>query len=151
MSWNSTIEKWGRSFGKDLNILGTNGKAYNKPASRETAKLSYWTTPFVNAFNFTQDQSDFRMAVRVGWGLLESMNTSMGKRMKESLRIIDDFAYALIDERIAALSEPLGFQEEVSFPADLLSLFMNARDDRGGGLDRVELRDTSMNLLFAGR
>jgi len=139
------------TFGKDLNILGTKGNAYNKPDSPETAKLSYSTTPFVNAFNFTQDQSDFRMAMRVGWGLMESMNSSMGKRMKDSIRIIDDFAYSLIDERIAALSDRHGFQEEVSVPADLLSLFMNARDDRGGGLDRVELRDTAMNLLFAGR
>jgi len=139
------------TFGKDLNILGTKGNAYNKPDTPETAKLSYSTTPFVNAFNFTQDQSDFRMAMRVGWGLMESMNSSMGKRMKDSIRIIDDFAYSLIDERIAALSDRHGFQEEVSVPADLLSLFMNARDDRGGGLDRVELRDTAMNLLFAGR
>jgi len=139
------------TFGKDLNIIGTKGDAYNKPDSPETAKLSYSTTPFLNAFNFTQDQSDFRMAMRIGWGLMESINPSMGKRMKESLRIIDDFAYSLIDERIAALSDRHGFQEEVSLPADLLSLFMNARDDRGGGLDRVELRDTAMNLLFAGR
>ncbi|PLW25603.1 hypothetical protein PCANC_23303 [Puccinia coronata f. sp. avenae] len=140
------------TFAKDLNILGThNGSDQYTPDSAESGGLSHSAAPFVKAFNFTQDQSDFRMAVRVGWKLIESMNTTMGKQMNESLRIIDDFAYSLIDERSASLPDPKGLKEKESTPPDLLTLFIETRDDRGGGLDRFELRDTAMNLIFAGR
>ncbi|OAV86123.1 hypothetical protein PTTG_01734 [Puccinia triticina 1-1 BBBD Race 1] len=135
------------TFGKDLEIIGTKHSGQSK--STTPSKLGQSTLPFVDAFNFAQDQSDFRMAVRVGWGLIESISP-MGKNMTNSLRVIDDFAYSLIDERIALLSQQNGLEDQ-ELPEDLLTLFINARDDRGGGLGRVELRDTAMTLLFAGR
>jgi cytochrome P450 len=136
------------SFSKDLEILGT--KCSGQAEAPASSKLANSTISFVDAFNFAQEQSDFRMVVRAGWRLMESISP-MGKRMKTSLRVIDDFAYSLIDERIASLSKQNRFKEEDSTHRDLLSLFMDARDDRGGGLGRVELRDTAMSLLFAGR
>ncbi|KAA1089201.1 Cytochrome P450 52A3 [Puccinia graminis f. sp. tritici] len=137
----------GMTFGKDLGIVGTE---YSDQSGLGPAKATYSATSFVKAFDFAQDQMDFRMAVLSGWKLMEALNGS-GEQMKRSCRVIDDFAYSLIDERISQSSHKVSSEDEESSSKDLLALFMNARDERGGGLGRIELRDTAMNLIFAGR
>ncbi|EFP83988.2 uncharacterized protein PGTG_09701 [Puccinia graminis f. sp. tritici CRL 75-36-700-3] len=130
------------TFGKDLGILGAEYGSHSESSAPE----------FARAFDVAQDQLDFRLAMVVGWELIERLNVrSMGQRMKESCRILDEFVYSLIDERLANLSHKSDFQDQDPSHPDLLSLFITTRDERGGGLTRTELRDTAMNLIIAGR
>ncbi|KAI8141325.1 cytochrome P450 [Fennellomyces sp. T-0311] len=65
-------------------------------------------------------------------------------RVKDHIKIIDDFAYSLINER----REQLARGEEYK---DLLSRFMAARNPQGEPLSDKELRDTVLNFIIAGR
>ncbi|KAH9450504.1 hypothetical protein Pst134EB_018040 [Puccinia striiformis f. sp. tritici] len=88
----------------------------------------------------------------IGWRLIERLNIrSMGKRMKVSCGVLDDYAYSLIDERMSNLTSDPKKEKQATIHTDLLGLFMNARDERGGDLGRTELRDTTLNLIIAGR
>lgn len=61
--------------------------------------------------------------------------------IRQHLRIIDEFAYRMVAERRA----------EGAVHKDLLSRFMNTRNDRGEPLSDKELRDTVLNFIIAGR
>lgn len=137
------------TFGKDLDLFGT--EYDHKTDASSPLKLSATAIPFSAAFDFAQDQVDFRFAVVTGWQLLERLIGSMGKRMKASCRVLDDYVYSLIDERMAQLTHQSNFEKNEAMDEDLLSLFMHACDERGGGLGRTELRDTTLNLIIAGR
>ncbi|KAI8139711.1 cytochrome P450 [Fennellomyces sp. T-0311] len=65
-------------------------------------------------------------------------------RIKDHLRVINDFAYGLISER----REQLKNGEEYK---DLLSRFMAAHNPQGEPLSDKELRDTVLNFIIAGR
>ncbi|KAI7951134.1 hypothetical protein MJO29_009808 [Puccinia striiformis f. sp. tritici] len=127
------------TFGKDLGLLGI---GYEDKGSN----------PFSVAFDYAQDQVDFRFVMPIGWRLIERLNIrSMGKRMKVSCGVLDDYAYSLIDERMSNLTSDPKKEKQATIHTDLLGLFMNARDERGGDLGRTELRDTTLNLIIAGR
>nr|AHK06539.1 putative cytochrome P450 [Puccinia horiana] len=82
--------------------------------------------------------------------IIPSTNQSMQgvtKVLKDAAQEEHDFAYSLVDERLANLSQEADFQGH----PDLLSLFITARDTHGGGLERDELRDTAINMIIAGR
>ncbi|KAI9488566.1 cytochrome P450 [Zychaea mexicana] len=64
--------------------------------------------------------------------------------IKQHLKVIDDFAYGIINERRKQLAEGGEFK-------DLLSRFMNTRNEHGELLSDDELRDTSLNFILAGR
>ncbi|KAA1099008.1 cytochrome P450-dit2 [Puccinia graminis f. sp. tritici] len=137
------------TFGQDLDLFGTQYDGKTKGSS--PSKLSASSLPFSEAFDFAQDQVDFRFSVVIGWKLLEGLVGSIGKRMKASCRVLDDYAYSLIDERMASRTYQSNLEKNEAVDGDLLGLFMNARDERGGGLGRTELRDTTLNLIIAGR
>ncbi|KAI9622271.1 hypothetical protein H4Q26_015308 [Puccinia striiformis f. sp. tritici PST-130] len=125
------------TFGKDLGLLGI---GYEDKGSN----------PFSVAFDYAQDQVDFRFVMPIGWRLIERLNIrSMGKRMKVSCGVLDDYAYSLIDERMSNLTSDPKKEKQATIHTDLLGLFMNARDERGGDLGRTELRDTTLNLIIA--
>jgi fatty acid omega-hydroxylase len=63
---------------------------------------------------------------------------------EQHLQIVDDFATSVIDGRRAQLAR--GEKHK-----DLLSRFMNARNEHGEPLNDRELRDTIMNFIIAGR
>ncbi|KAI9622280.1 hypothetical protein H4Q26_015318 [Puccinia striiformis f. sp. tritici PST-130] len=51
---------------------------------------------------FLTKSGDFRLSIMIGWKLIEWLNIgSMGKRMKESCQVLDEFIYPLIDKRLA--------------------------------------------------
>lgn len=138
------------TFSKDLNLLGCQNEI--KPQPGTPARAVNPGRSFAAAFDFAQNQLDFRFDMLIGWKVVEALNFSMGTSMKASCRILDDFAYSLIDERLSHLAnKSIESKDEQSAHRDLLDLFMAARDDRGGGLGRTELRDTAMNLIIAGR
>jgi cytochrome P450 len=64
--------------------------------------------------------------------------TPGNRRFHAAIRELDRLVYALIAERRANPGD------------DLLSLFLDARDDDGTGLTDVELRDEALTLLMAG-
>ncbi|PLW23395.1 hypothetical protein PCASD_11889 [Puccinia coronata f. sp. avenae] len=131
------------TFGRDLDIFNAGyGDQSNASCPPELFKNS--AAGFAKAFDIAQDQMDFRLAIVMGWELMEKLNIrSMGQRMKDSCRVLDDFVYSLVDERLENAYD--------SSPSDLLSLFITARDNCDGGLGRTELRDTAINLIIAGR
>lgn len=118
-----------------------NQKALNKPLPLEFAK----------AFDLAQNQLDFRFAIGFGWRLAETINFPMKRAMKASCRILDQYAYFLIDERASKRSQKDGDKHGESDQRDLLDLVMAARDDHGSSLGRTQLRDTVLNLIVAGR
>ncbi|POW16399.1 hypothetical protein PSHT_06788, partial [Puccinia striiformis] len=139
------------SFSKDLGICDA-GYLSHSGLSTALPQLTDPTTEFPKAFDLAQNQMDFRLTATPGWQLLEWLNIgSMGKRMKESCQILDEFVYSLIDQRLADLSRKPDLHDKESSHPDLLSLFITTRDERGGGLGRAELRDTALNLIIAGR
>ncbi|WAR56279.1 hypothetical protein PtB15_7B125 [Puccinia triticina] len=91
------------TFGKDLGLLGTD--YYDKGEASSPSKLSPVSIPFADAFDFAQDQIDFRFLAVRGWQLIEKLVGSIGKRMKASCCVLDDYAYSLIDERMASLAQ----------------------------------------------
>jgi hypothetical protein len=56
------------------------------------------------------------------------MLTSRGRKIKDSIKIMDNYAYSIIEQRVAALEEARKTEEgdEHQF-RDLLSLFLDAR------------------------
>ncbi|KAI9307243.1 cytochrome P450 [Cunninghamella echinulata] len=62
----------------------------------------------------------------------------------DHLKVIDDFAKSVIDQRRKAIAA--GEEHK-----DLLSRFMNATNEYNETLDDKELRDTIMNFIIAGR
>ncbi|KAI8344761.1 cytochrome P450 [Chlamydoabsidia padenii] len=63
---------------------------------------------------------------------------------KDHLKVVDDFAKSVIDSRRKQLAQ--GEEHK-----DLLSRFMNARNEHNEPLNDKELRDTIMNFIIAGR
>ena len=64
--------------------------------------------------------------------------------IKSHLKVVDDFAYRIIAERRSQLAEGGEFK-------DLLSRFMNAKNENDQLLNDRELRDTVLNFIIAGR
>lgn len=139
------------SFGRDLGLLSQLSRTEFGSESFEAGDqkdLSKSSIAFVEAFDFVQNQLNFRFTVVKGWSLVEKLNWRMGRKMKAACRVLDDYAYSLIDERITGkeLHREQGF-----FSKDLLDLFRSACDERGNHLSRTEIRDAALNLIIAGR
>ncbi|KAH9450497.1 hypothetical protein MJO29_009815 [Puccinia striiformis f. sp. tritici] len=139
------------TFSKDLGIC--DARYLNHSSSISAApEPSDSTSRFAEALDFSQSQVDFRLSIMIGWKLIEWLNIgSMGKRMKESCQVLDEFIYPLIDKRLADSSRKPDLDAKESSHPDLLSLFITTRDERGGGLGRTELKEAALTLIIAGR
>ncbi|CAH7675951.1 cytochrome P450 [Phakopsora pachyrhizi] len=137
------------SFGVNVDlILGTLQLENNT----ENITLQSSTNLFAEAFDFVQNQLDFRFSVIKGWKFLEGIMFPTGRKMNMACDFLDRYAYYLIDQRISASGSGRDIKEKSdSYQEDLLGLFMQARDHRGGGLNRTELKDAVINLIIAGR
>ncbi|PLW34730.1 hypothetical protein PCANC_15055 [Puccinia coronata f. sp. avenae] len=136
-------------FTLDSFVQMTFGEDLGEEKKGSPSRFFQGSIPFPVAFDHAQDQLDFRFSMIVGWQLVEKWVGSIGKRLQASCRVLDDCAYSLIDERMDQLNRNVNDRETVC--TDLLSLFMNALDERGGSLGRTELRDAALNLIIAGR
>ncbi|WAQ82594.1 hypothetical protein PtA15_2A911 [Puccinia triticina] len=114
-------------------------------------KQAQQATSTIFSIKTFKDQIDFRFSTVAGWQVFMKLVSSIGKRMEASCRVLDDYAYSLIDEQMADLSQTSDGEKEEAEPTDLLGIFMHTHDERGGGLGRIELRDTALNLIIAGR
>ncbi|KAI9265171.1 cytochrome P450 [Phascolomyces articulosus] len=116
-------------FGKQLNAL-----------------LSKDKVPFAASFDICQTNC-FERFVDPFTNLRDMLKPILqpgSLRIKQHLEIIDDFAYTLIRERREQMKSGGEFK-------DLLSRFMNAKNENNETLSDKELRDTVLNFIIAGR
>ncbi|GAA5902147.1 hypothetical protein JCM8208_002488 [Rhodotorula glutinis] len=123
------------AFGRDLGSLST-----------ETDEQ----IPFAVAFDEAQCISNGRFTNPL-WPVLELFNGNRS-RMAELIKVMDSFAYNVIDEREReGLGNFTGADKKEAGEKDLLSLYMALRDENGAPLTRKMLRDAIFNLIIAGR
>jgi cytochrome P450 len=80
------------------------------------------------------------------WKLMSRLEVGQEKKMAAARRTIDSFVAATVAKRRADKLE-----RGITDSADLLSSFICHEDDSGDNDDDVFLRDTTVNLLLAGR
>eukprot|EP01117_Protostelium_nocturnum_P008712 TRINITY_DN3122_c0_g1_i1.p1 TRINITY_DN3122_c0_g1~~TRINITY_DN3122_c0_g1_i1.p1 ORF type:complete len:512 (+),score=127.97 TRINITY_DN3122_c0_g1_i1:48-1583(+) len=114
------------AFGRDINSL-RNGKS----------------VPFAEAFDYAQNQINWRF-LHFYW-VISELFSSNGRKMKEAVKVIDDFAYKIIDQRA---QEKQRVDEDST---DLLSLYLKMKDEDGNPLSRDEVKHAIINLVIAGR
>ncbi|CAO3649321.1 unnamed protein product [Cunninghamella echinulata] len=117
------------SFGVDLHALSTKGKV-----------------PFASSFDIVQQNAFLRFAnpfykvtEKLGDVLMPWKTT-----IKQHLKVINDFAYGVIQQRRKEIDNGEEFN-------DLLSRFMKAKNEKGQPLSDEELRDVVLNMVIAGR
>lgn len=93
---------------------------------------------------------NLRFNMTVGWRMYENL-TSEGRKMRDACKVIDDYAYRLIDARIADAKDVKEKTKEEMAARDLLDLYMDARDEHGARLTRDRLKDAVLSLIIAGR
>ncbi|KAH9812067.1 cytochrome P450 monooxygenase [Melampsora americana] len=102
-------------------------------------------TAFAEAFDVAQSHLNWRFSIIAGWSIIEKIVPSLGKRMLNACKTLDDCTYKLIDQRT---SKKRGDNHR---PGDLLELLMKAVDEKGTPLDRTQLKDALLNMILAGR
>ncbi|KAI8881812.1 cytochrome P450 [Backusella circina FSU 941] len=116
-------------FGVELNALTTKGKV-----------------PFAAAFDEAQ-KNTFQRFINPIWMVTEGITNFImpwKSGMNDHLKVVDGFARNVTEKRRVQLAAG-----EVH--KDLLSRFMNARNNKGELLNDNELRDIVLNFIIAGR
>ncbi|KAH8923935.1 cytochrome P450 [Atractiella rhizophila] len=127
------------AFGKEI------GSLHDESADSEGAE----GRKFAAAFDACQTRLDERFNDFLFWKIRERW-LSVGKRMQASVKIVNDYAYRIIDEKIEKAQSSQDAEREKG-AKDLLDLFMAVRQENGSPLSRKELRDAVLNLMIAGR
>ncbi|GAA5998531.1 uncharacterized protein JCM10292_002763 [Rhodotorula paludigena] len=123
------------AFGQDLHALSTETDA---------------PIPFAAAFDEAQVISNARFTNPL-WPITEFFTGERAK-MREATKVLDDFAYRVIDEREReGRGNFVGSEKKEAADKDLLSLYMALRDENGAPLTRTMLRNAILNLIIAGR
>jgi len=104
---------------------------------------------FSEAFDYAQNQLDFRFALITLWKVAEKVNINLGRKIKLACDTLNRYATSLIDERLASFDQHALRCEES--PTDLLGFFLKIRKEMGGDLREEEIRDAFLNLIIAGR
>ena len=81
------------------------------------------------------------------WPITEKF-TGTGKQIQECKKILDDFAYTVINEKRA--NRAAG-RKSSNMRKDLLDFFLEACNEDGSSLSDEYLRDMVVNFLVAGR
>jgi cytochrome P450 len=101
--------------------------------------------PFARAMDDANETIFFRHVIPMAvWKLLRKLNIWREKKLADASRVIDQFVEQTIEKRRADKKE---VKETESLP-DLLSSYID--DNETGKLDKF-LRDTTVNLMLAGR
>ncbi|KAG2223721.1 hypothetical protein INT45_003445 [Circinella minor] len=102
--------------------------------------------PFAESFDICQHAS-FERFVDPFTDLRESFKPIFKpgtKTIKQHLQVVNDFAYGLVNDRREQIKNGGEYK-------DLLSRFMNAKNEHNQPLSNEELRDTVLNFIIAGR
>ncbi|TVT99725.1 hypothetical protein EJB05_54925, partial [Eragrostis curvula] len=102
---------------------------------------------FARAFDDASEQVLYRFFDPF-WKAKKLLNVSSEAAMKRSVRIIDDFVYAVIDRKIEQMGRD---QQEFAKKEDILSRFLLERERDPGCFDNKYLRDIILNFVIAGR
>ncbi|GAA5961940.1 hypothetical protein JCM21900_001155 [Sporobolomyces salmonicolor] len=116
------------------------------------ATLKDEQVPFASAFDYAQLIMSRRFTNPI-WPITERLNGTHSL-MKKAAKTIDEYAFGLIDQREKELAAKASGSESGNGEEnreDLLSLYMEIKDDSGKGLTRKALRDATLSLLLAGR
>ncbi|ESQ40764.1 hypothetical protein EUTSA_v10013132mg [Eutrema salsugineum] len=104
--------------------------------------------PFAKAFEDATEATFFRFVMPTfARKLMRSLNLGSEKKLKESIKGVDDFA----DEVIRTRKKELSLETEIAKRSDLLTIFMGLRDDNGEKFSDKFLRDICVNFILAGR
>jgi len=87
---------------------------------------------FSEAFDYAQNQLDFRFALITLWKVAEKVNINLGRKIKLACDTLNRYATSLIDERLASFDQHALRCEES--PTDLLGFFLKIRKEIGGDL-----------------
>ncbi|KAI9310986.1 cytochrome P450 [Dichotomocladium elegans] len=116
-------------FGVELNSIGSKAKV-----------------PFAASFDICQANS-FQRFINPLWSLTERIDSLLQPSkpsIQDHVKVIDSFANDVIERRRAQLARG-------EIHTDLLSRFMNTKNENNEPLSNRELRDVILNFIIAGR
>ncbi|PON77732.1 Cytochrome P450, E-class, group I [Parasponia andersonii] len=105
--------------------------------------------PFAKAFEDATEATVFRFVTPTCvWKAMRYFNLGMEKKLKESLRGVDEFAEDVIQTRKKELCSRC---DEKKTRSDLLTVFMGLKNEEGEAFSDKFLRDICVNFILAGR
>ncbi|XP_008796515.2 cytochrome P450 86B1-like [Phoenix dactylifera] len=107
--------------------------------------------PFARAFEDATEATIIRfMTPTAIWKAMRFFDLGNERRLRRSLKHVDDFAYEVIRTRKKELSLESG-DEKKAARSDLLTAFTSHKDDHGTAFSDKLLRDVCVNFILAGR
>ncbi|KAG7603173.1 Cytochrome P450 86B1 [Arabidopsis thaliana] len=104
--------------------------------------------PFAKAFEDATEAAVVRFVMPTCvWKFMRYLDIGTEKKLKESIKGVDDFA----DEVIRTRKKELSLEGETTKRSDLLTVFMGLRDEKGESFSDKFLRDICVNFILAGR
>ncbi|XP_058735145.1 cytochrome P450 86B1-like [Vicia villosa] len=106
--------------------------------------------PFARAFEDATEATMFRFVTPTCvWKFMRLFNLGTERKLKRSIKGVDEFAMNVIRTRKKELS--LEFEDKKSQKSDLLTVFMKMKDENGSAYSDKFLRDICVNFILAGR
>ncbi|CAK9310232.1 unnamed protein product [Citrullus colocynthis] len=107
--------------------------------------------PFAKAFEDATEVTVIRFITPTFvWKAMRYLNLGMEKKLKQSIKAVDEFADNVIQTRKRELSTAAQPQAD-NQRSDLLTVFMKLRDEQGRPFSDKFLRDICVNFILAGR
>ncbi|XP_042501206.1 cytochrome P450 86B1-like [Macadamia integrifolia] len=105
--------------------------------------------PFAQAFEDATEITTLRFVTpKTLWKVMRFLNLGPEKKLKKSIKEVDEFANKVISDR----KKELSLYDEGNNPkSDLLTAFMGLKDDEGKPYSDKFLRDICVNFILAGR
>ncbi|GAB2285014.1 hypothetical protein Dimus_019469 [Dionaea muscipula] len=110
--------------------------------------------PVAHAFEEATEATVLRFVTPTSmWRAMRYLNLGSERRLKKSIREVDEFANGVIRRRKKEikLEKDDGVQATRSKRSDLLTVFMGLRDEEGKPFSDKFLRDICVNFILAGR
>ena len=106
--------------------------------------------PFAKAFEDATEATVLRFVTPTCmWKAMRSLNLGVERKLKESIKGVDEFAENVIRTRKKELS--LHCEDKNKQRSDLLTVFMGLKDENGQPYSDKFLRDICVNFILAGR
>ncbi|KAB1206301.1 Cytochrome P450 86B1 [Morella rubra] len=106
--------------------------------------------PFAQAFEYATEATLQRFVTPTSlWKIMRYLNIGKEKKLKMSIKAVDEFAENVIRKRRKELS--MQSEDKKLQRSDLLSVFMGLKDEQGQPFSDKFLRDICVNFILAGR